>query len=450
MSPTTLKPATPSFVRRGLTLVEIILGLVVGALLVFAAFVSFQNVFTKTREQAELAALKSVAREAQALLAISGADRWDTQAGLDAVLGALEDWPPTQAASVVGVFADESGVVVTEADAWPSVAEVTFSRSPNTLLMVVSLDDGACVVTTPPHSGTIQGGCVTDLEAIGENTPAEAVTNQQIPGINNTANQPEQPTTTEPEPSTSTTTAPPTTTTTPPTTTTTEQPPTSQIFVGSEPTNFTVPKNIYNINFSVQGGAGASGGAPYIWGGRGAVITGTLPVTPGETLLVVPATAGAGTTPGVGAANGGIGSVVTTSRWGGAGGGASGIARNGGWLVVAGGGGGAGDGGGRGGYGDMSGPGGNGGENAPYSYLGAGTVGLSNLLSDGRAAQYGYGTGGGGGGWSGGLAGGSIFGTSEYDYLGMGGGGGGGNLVPPGGTASVASTYSDGKIVLSW
>ncbi|MFA7478637.1 MAG: hypothetical protein WC184_12240, partial [Acidimicrobiia bacterium] len=213
MSPTTPKPATPSFVRRGLTLVEIILGLVVGALLVFAAFVSYQQVFTKTREQAELAALKSVAREAQALLAISGADRWDTQAGLDAVIGALEDWPATQAAGVAGVFADDSDLVVTEADAWPGMSELTFTRAPNTLLMVVALDDGACVVTAPPHTGTIQGGCVSNLDAIGESSPSEAVTNQQIPGINNTTAQPEQPaptTTTEP---TTTTTAPPTTTT---------------------------------------------------------------------------------------------------------------------------------------------------------------------------------------------------------------------------------------------
>ena len=203
MSPSTPKPANPSFVRRGLTLVEIILGLVVGALLVFAAFVSFQNVFNKTREQAELAALKSLAREAQALLAISGADRWDTQAGLDAVMGALEDWPPSQAMSV-GVVADDSDLVVTEADVWPEMAELTFSRSPNTLLMVVALDDGACVVTAPPHSGTIQGGCVSNLTDIGETSPAEAVTNKQIPGINNTTVQPEQPTstttTTEPEP----------------------------------------------------------------------------------------------------------------------------------------------------------------------------------------------------------------------------------------------------------
>ncbi|MFA7478759.1 MAG: hypothetical protein WC184_12870, partial [Acidimicrobiia bacterium] len=191
-------------VRRGLTLVEIILGLVVGALLVFAAFVSFQQVFTKTREHAELAALKSVAREAQALLAISGADRWDTQAGLDAVMGALEDWPPTQAARSVGVVADNSGVVVTEGDVWPEMSELTFTRSANTLLMVVALDAGACVVTAPPHTGTIQGGCVSNLDTVGENSPSAAVTNQQIPGINNISTQPEQSnsttTTTEPEP----------------------------------------------------------------------------------------------------------------------------------------------------------------------------------------------------------------------------------------------------------
>ncbi|MFA5566486.1 MAG: hypothetical protein WC184_11685 [Acidimicrobiia bacterium] len=169
---------------------------------VFAVFVSFQNVFTKTREQAELAALKSVAREAQALLAISGADRWDTQDGLDAVMSVLEDWPPTQALSV-GVVADDHGVVVTEADVWPEVSELTFSRSLDTLLMVVALDAGACVVAAP-QTGASQGGCVTNLDAIGESSPSEAVTNKQIPGIDNTTAQPEQPvsttTTTEPEP----------------------------------------------------------------------------------------------------------------------------------------------------------------------------------------------------------------------------------------------------------
>ncbi|MFA5566506.1 MAG: hypothetical protein WC184_11585 [Acidimicrobiia bacterium] len=49
--------------------------------LALPAFVSFQNVFNKTREHDELAALKSVVREAQALLAISGADAWDTKPG---------------------------------------------------------------------------------------------------------------------------------------------------------------------------------------------------------------------------------------------------------------------------------------------------------------------------------------------------------------------------------
>ena len=57
------------------------LGLIVTVWLALPAFVSFQNVFNKTREHDELAALKSVVREAQALLAISGADAWDTKPG---------------------------------------------------------------------------------------------------------------------------------------------------------------------------------------------------------------------------------------------------------------------------------------------------------------------------------------------------------------------------------
>jgi len=188
--------------KRGLTLVEIILGVTIIAVLTFAAFVSFQHVFNKTREHVELAALKSVAREAQALLAMSGADQWDTQAGLDAVLGALGDWPPTQASSIVGVVADSSELIITEGDLWPSAGELTFTRAPNTLLLVVSLDAGACVVAAPPQSGVVQGGCLSELETVGEQLPSQAVTADLVSGIGNTASTPTEPTTTttEPEP----------------------------------------------------------------------------------------------------------------------------------------------------------------------------------------------------------------------------------------------------------
>jgi len=64
------------------------------------------------------------------------------QAGLDAVLGALEDWPPTQA-QTIGVVADDSNTTVIEGDVWREVFKLTFTRSPRTLVMVVLLDDGA-------------------------------------------------------------------------------------------------------------------------------------------------------------------------------------------------------------------------------------------------------------------------------------------------------------------
>ncbi|MFA5566883.1 MAG: hypothetical protein WDA77_13335 [Acidimicrobiia bacterium] len=72
-------------------MLDTVIALVIGAVIVATAFVGYQNVFIRAKEQTELAALKSVVREAQVLLVISGSDRWDTQAGLDAVLGAIED-----------------------------------------------------------------------------------------------------------------------------------------------------------------------------------------------------------------------------------------------------------------------------------------------------------------------------------------------------------------------
>ncbi|MFA5566943.1 MAG: hypothetical protein WDA77_13640, partial [Acidimicrobiia bacterium] len=60
----------------GFNLLEVVLTIVVGALLVLGAFVGFQTVFNKAQTETELASLRSMGREAQALLALSGADRW--------------------------------------------------------------------------------------------------------------------------------------------------------------------------------------------------------------------------------------------------------------------------------------------------------------------------------------------------------------------------------------
>jgi len=70
---------------------------------------------------------------------------------------------------------------VVEADIWPSAGQVSFVRSPHTLLVVSSTNDGWCVTVAPP-TGAIDGGCVT-TEIVGELTPTAAVAENLIAGL---------------------------------------------------------------------------------------------------------------------------------------------------------------------------------------------------------------------------------------------------------------------------
>jgi hypothetical protein len=224
---------------------------------------------------------------------------------------------------------------------------------------------------------------------------------------------------------------------------------------------FVVPAGVTEITVSLAGGSGGNydntGGAT---GGSGAVVTGTIDVTPGETLYIyVGGRGGHHSGNGVGGANGG-GGTTGSSMIGGGGGGATDIRRGGVSLtdriIVAGGGGGAshvrpgGSGGnpngqdgeqstsnlrGRGGTQESGGAGGTGNVDGNPGVLGiGGTAPFASVRSGG----------GGGGGYYGGGAGSS--GTSgAYG----GGGGGGSSLVPLGFTATTGHV-GDGEVTLTW
>ncbi|WP_052680376.1 hypothetical protein [Microbacterium azadirachtae] len=125
-------------------------------------------------------------------------------------------------------------------------------------------------------------------------------------------------------------------------------------------TVFVVPAKVKSLTVTVTGGAGgATFGSTTVWGGRGGLVTATVPVVPGETLDLLVGQGGASRTAltanpsiltgGQGFGNGGDSDPAADnpnngpgSWWGGAAGGAgSAILRGTQPLVVAGGGGGA-------------------------------------------------------------------------------------------------------------
>lgn len=201
--------------------------------------------------------------------------------------------------------------------------------------------------------------------------------------------------------------------------------------------------------------AGAQGGASFGYGGGGAELTGTLSVTPGETLNIIAGSAGG------------------SGNFGGGGGGGSFIYRTAdqnGLLAAAGGGGGAGSnsrspatgtdtsGTAGGGGGGAGGSGGNGG-------LTSSAGGGGGLLSDGGPTAIagkavvngafggigggGYGGGGGTGGFSGGGGGGySGGGGGRYADNHAGGGGGGGSYFAGSRTGAVANHPGNGFVTI--
>lgn len=243
--------------------------------------------------------------------------------------------------------------------------------------------------------------------------------------------------------------------------------------------SFVVPPGVTTLSVKLWGAAGAgTSGAPSA-GGGGFVKHGALPVSPGETLVVIVG-GGGRVNPGLavgGFGGGGNGSNDPTWAWSGSGGGRSAILRGTTELVTAGGGGGT-------GYPTASGAGGSGcalASGAGGDATGSGFGGGAGLLSGGgggtgntmgnpgSARQGGHGltggllcSGGGGGGYFGGGSGGHTVNVIS------GAGGGGSCFVPAGGTSDgtgglgdpdfngtagrpvTASNGNHGRVVIRW
>ena len=254
---------------------------------------------------------------------------------------------------------------------------------------------------------------------------------------------------------------------------------------GNEQT-FVVPAGVSQITFLVRGAAGGAVPSPGAAGGTAAQVTGTLNVTPGQTLYVeVGGTGGnGGSTIGLGGFNGGAiggafdsgGSVVYNGAGGGGASDIRTVPRNqagtlGSRLVIAAGGGGGGAGnngppfstGGAGGNafpetsgtagGGMGSCPGGGGQFPVTTNGGAGGVASCDAAANGvsgspaggsggaggpgRGFNIGAGGGGGGGGWYGG--GGGAGGGQDPGFGGGGGGGGGPgvSMLPPAGATQA-------------
>ena len=222
----------------------------------------------------------------------------------------------------------------------------------------------------------------------------------------------------------------------------------SYSYTGADQT-FTVPAGVYSINITTMygGGGGANTSGTYSTPGKGGSVSGTLAVTPGETLTIMVG-AGGGNTPSATTLYGGGAAGNGTGQNGTNGGGRTAIRRAGVDVVTAGGGGGsaaisaygdnnAGNGGGttgdNGGGTDHSGsaPGPTGGGGGTQTAVGGGGAGFNTPAefgAPGTGSQGGapsYQCGGGGGGYFGGGGG----GYSIADASSSGGGGGGSSYV---------------------
>lgn len=237
---------------------------------------------------------------------------------------------------------------------------------------------------------------------------------------------------------------------------------------------FTVPAGVTRVTIAASG---AAGGSSIIPGGKGGLVTASLPVTAGETLSVFvggagPDRAGFGPPLPSGGFNGGGGSAGS----GAGGGGASDVRRASTKLIVSGGGGGTGtqawaggDGGGTiaaNGQGGFTGGGGGGGTGSAGGTAGtagangtAGTPGSAGTGGSGGQAPWPNdptlvgGGGGGGGGFFGGGGGGGGLSISGFPSVGSGGGGGGSSYTDPAATGVIHTPgvrSGHGVIVISW
>jgi hypothetical protein len=218
---------------------------------------------------------------------------------------------------------------------------------------------------------------------------------------------------------------------------------------------WTVPVGVTSITVNLRGAQGGRGANDGIGtgasGGSGGMVTGTLAVTPGETLTIylggagVDGTLASGAGGGVGGSGsggvygggrGGNAGTGGSSGGGGGGGGAAVLMRGTTVLAVAGG---AGGGGGAG-NGDTSGffwtaRAGDGGGGYTSGYLGTGTTGQNGVD---RGSPDGAGSGGGGGGYLGGL-GGTLKTNLDRDN---GGNGGSAGQNFSGGLTAASANYN--------
>ena len=229
-------------------------------------------------------------------------------------------------------------------------------------------------------------------------------------------------------------------------------------YTGSAAT-ITVPagENISAMSVSMAGGQG--GNADPASGGYGAAISGTVPVTGGQTVTINVGGGADNNNPGLSPDTDGNGGGAGCSD-GGAGGAASSLEVDGTTVAVASGGGGGGaqgifpgtDDGGKGGTSTSNSGNGNGGDGPGSGDHGKGGGGGSSLTpgdsgSDGKDG--GGCAGGGGGGWSGGDAGGrGAFGGGG----GAGGGAGGDYFVSTasGTSFAAANAGGDGSLTITW
>jgi len=217
--------------------------------------------------------------------------------------------------------------------------------------------------------------------------------------------------------------------------------PVTFIFTGS-PQMYVVPVGYPTLLITAYGAQGGNGPG----GGRGGMATGTISVTPGETIYVFVG--------GINGYNGGGGSGIGRN-----GGGASDVRRGGVELtrrviVAGGGGGGASEGVGNHAGGAGGGPTGGNGEGfyagGGATQIGPGSGGGGN--QPGAAGGLGVGgdtgqfeSGGGGGGYYGGGAGGNSADPGDQTS----GGGGGSSFVPGGGTTTGDVQLGDGMVVIA-
>jgi hypothetical protein len=228
---------------------------------------------------------------------------------------------------------------------------------------------------------------------------------------------------------------------------------------------WTVPDGVTQVYVDISG---AEGGAAYGGGGRGAELTGTISVTPGDTLHIIVGSMGQNGTVYSAGAGGGGGSFVYTT------------ADQNGILAAAGGGGGAGSntfpssastgtsglaGGNGGGAGGIDGNGGNAGSDYSGAVGGGGGLltnggggasgghAVATGASGGAGGSYGRGGGFGGGGAATGYAGAGGGGYSgggggTFNYYNNGGGGGGGSYFSGTLTGAVNNHGGNGSVTL--